>query len=119
MVKVVTAAQAIPEPQGLMATASPAVVRAALLPEDVARFDEQWRAVMAAATGSYDLSAVHHLLDYWRQIARLTVGLGHDGYRQMLVQAERTARTGEMPVGSVPIEEVRIRLAARIAAGPR
>ncbi|MGH3975557.1 MAG: DUF6247 family protein [Pseudonocardiaceae bacterium] len=114
-----TAAQAIPEPQGLLATASPAVVRAALLPEDVARFDEQWRAVMGAATDSYDLGAVHHLLDYWRQIARLTVGLGQDGYRQMLVQAERTARTGEMPADSVPIEEVRIRLAARIAAGPR
>lgn len=118
MVKVMTAAQAIPEPQRLM-TASPAVVRAALLPEDVARFDEQWRAVMGVATDSYDLGAVHYLLDYWRQIARLTVGLGQDGYRQMLVQAERTERTGEMPADSVPIEEVRIRLAARVADGPR
>lgn len=119
MVRVVTAAQAIPEPSGLLARASPAVVRAALLPEDAARFDEQWRAVMGAATDSYDLGAVHHLLDYWRQIARLAVGLGQDGYRQMLVQAERVARTGEMPADSVPIEEVRCRLAARIAAGPR
>ncbi len=102
-----------------MSLAPPTVVRAALSPEDVLRFDEQWREVVAAATESYDLGAVHHLLDHWRQIARLTVGLGQDGYRRMLVQAERTARTGEMPTNPVPVEEVRIRLAARISAGPR
>ena len=38
--------------------APPAVVRAALVPEDAERFDEQWRAAMAAATNSLDLGPV-------------------------------------------------------------
>jgi len=95
------------------------VVRAALVPEDVARFDEQWRATMAVATESLDLAGVHRFLETWRRVARLTVGLGHDGYRRMLGEAEHRLRTGEMPDNPVPIEEVRLRLAERIAAGRR
>jgi Family of unknown function (DUF6247) len=74
-----------------------------------------WQRLLIAMTWG----AVHNLLDYWRRIARLTMRLGHDGYRQMLKQAERTLRIGEMPADPVPIEEIRFRLAARIAAGPR
>ncbi|MGH3529368.1 MAG: DUF6247 family protein, partial [Pseudonocardiaceae bacterium] len=37
------------------ADASPAQVRAALIPEDVAEFDRQWRTVMAKATETLDL----------------------------------------------------------------
>lgn len=101
-----------------LSEAAPVVVRAALVPEDAERFDEQWRAAMAAATASLDLGDVHRLLEHRRRIARLTVGLGHDGYRRMLAEAEHTARTGEMPARPVPIEQVRLNLAARIAAGP-
>jgi hypothetical protein len=95
------------------------VVRAALVPEDVARFDEQWRATMAVATESLDLAGVHRFLETWRRVARLTVGMGHDGYRRMFREAEHRLRTGEMPDNPVPIEEVRLRLAERIAAGQR
>ncbi|MDT7620536.1 MAG: hypothetical protein QOF99_1437 [Pseudonocardiales bacterium] len=45
--------------------ASPARVRAALIPEDVAEFDR--RAVMAAATESLDLAEVHRTLESWRR----------------------------------------------------
>ena len=115
-----TAAEARPFPEdpGLL-DAPPAVVRAALVPEDVERFDEQWRATMAAATESLDLASVQRFLEIWRRIARLTVGLGHDGYRRMLSEADHRLRTGEMPDNPVPIDEVRLRLAERIAAGPR
>jgi len=48
-----TAAQSGPYTEGPgLIDAAPAVVRAALVPEDVERFDEQWRATMAAATES-------------------------------------------------------------------
>ena len=99
--------------------APPAVVRAALVPEEAERFDEQWRAAMAAATNSLDLGPVHRLLESWRRVARVTVGLGHDGYRRMLSEADRRLRTGEMPDNPVPLDEVRLHLAERIAAGPR
>ena len=99
--------------------APPAVVRAALVPEDAERFDEQWRAAMAAATNSLDLGPVHRLLESWRRVARVTVGLGHDGYRRMLSEADHRLRTGEMPDNPVPLDEVRLHLAERIAAGPR
>ena len=73
---------------------------------------------MAAATVSLDLGDVHELVRRWRLVARLTVGLGQDGYRRMLAQAEHRLATGEMPAESVSIDEVRLKLAARIAAGP-
>ena len=115
-----TAAQARPSPEDpRLLDASPAVVRAALVAEDVERFDEQWRATMAAATDSLDLAGLQRFLETWRRIARLTVGLGHDGYRRMLAEADHRLRTGEMPHNPAPIEEVRLRLAERIAAGPR
>ena len=79
----------------------------------------QWRVAMAAATDSLDLGPVHRLLESWRRVARVTVGLGHDGYRRMLSEADHRLRTGEMPVNPVPLDEVRLRLAERIAAGPR
>jgi hypothetical protein len=37
----------------------------------------------------------------------------------MLGEAEHRLRTGEMPDNPVPIEEVRLRLAERLAAGRR
>ena len=71
-------------------------------------------------TDSLDLGPVHRLLESWRRVARLvTVGLGHDGYRRMLSDADHRLRTGEMPDNPVPLDEVRLRLAERIAAGPR
>ena len=45
------------------ADATPAEIRAALIPEEAAEFDQQWREVMAAVLAT---------LDSWRGVARLT-----------------------------------------------
>ncbi len=94
--------------------ASPARVRAALTPEDVVEFDRQWRAVMATATDTLDLTAVHRTLESWRRIAWLTTANGPDGYRRMLARAECTLRTGELPPDSVPLDQVKALIAERL-----
>ncbi len=96
------------------ADASPAQVRAALIPEDAAEFDRQWRAVMATATETLDLTGVHRTLESWRRIAWLTTANGPDGYRRMLARAERTLRTGELPPGSVGLDQVKALIAQRL-----
>jgi hypothetical protein len=88
------------------------VLRAALAPEDAAAFDEQWRAAMAAAVDTLDLTGVHAVLDAWRPVAWWTSARGVVGYRRVLAQAEQTlAAGGELPPGSVPLDVVRLRIA--------
>lgn len=69
-----TAAAAHPPPgQGPpFADASPAQVRAALIPEEAAEFERQWREVITRATESLDLTEVFATLDSWRRVAWLT-----------------------------------------------
>ena len=88
------------------ADASPAQVRAALTPEDAAEFDLQWRATMARATEALDLTEVLQALGSWRRIAWLTSSYGPDGYRALLVRADRTLADGRVPADSVPWETV-------------
>jgi hypothetical protein len=102
-------------PEQPFAGASPAQVRAALTPEDVARFDRQWHAAMRVATDTLDLTAVHELLDSWRRVAWLTAARGPDGYRRILDRAAEAMSTGAEPAGSVPLEEVRLLIAERLA----
>ena len=44
-------------------------IRAALLPEDLVGFDQEFRAAMAEATASMNLSGVAEFLDRWRRVA--------------------------------------------------
>ncbi|MGH3802978.1 MAG: DUF6247 family protein, partial [Pseudonocardiaceae bacterium] len=106
------AAASDPQPQGRapFADASPAQVRASLIPEDVAQFDRQWRVVMAKATEHLDLTEVLTTLDSWRRIAWLTTANGPEGYRRMLAQADHALRTGERPTGSVPWRQLKAEL---------
>lgn len=107
------AAAHVPEPgsgRPPFADASPAQVRSALIPEDVAEFDRQWRAVMAAATESLDLAEVHRTLESWRRVAWLTSARGHDGYRRLLADAEHRSRTGERAPGAISWDELRAQL---------
>lgn len=94
--------------------ATPAQVRAALLPEDAAEFDRQWRVVMAAATESLDLAGVHRALGSWRRVAWLTQANGPDGYRRLLARADQAAHTGDLPADSVPIDRIRALIAERL-----
>jgi hypothetical protein len=92
------------------ADASPAEVRAALIPEEAVEFDRQWREVMTRATDTLDLNEVLQTLDSWRRVAWLTTASGPDGYRRMLAQAEQRLRTGELPAGSVPWRQLKAEL---------
>lgn len=111
------ATAAAPEPLSggvPFADASPAILRAALAPEDAAVFDLQWRAAMAAAIETLDLTGVHAVLDAWRPVAWLTSIRGVDGYRRILARAEQTLRIGQHPPGTVSLEATRLAIAEQL-----
>jgi hypothetical protein len=70
-------------------------VRAALIEQDAADFDRQWREAKTRAMDSLDLAEVTEVLASWRRVARATASMGAEGYREMLARTERTLRTGE------------------------
>jgi hypothetical protein len=90
--------------------ASPREIRAALVPEERAQFDSQWRATMADAAETFDLTEVFETLQFWRHRATLIEGYGHNGYRRWLAEIEQRARTGESPPGSVPWSQLKAEL---------
>jgi hypothetical protein len=92
------------------ADASPAQVRAALVLEDAAAFDRQWREVLTRAIETLDLAEVTETLASWRQVARVTSARGQDGYRRMMWQAEHTLATGEPSPGTVSLTTMKARL---------
>lgn len=89
---------------------SPRDVRAALVPEERADFDRQWRAALTEAAESLELDGVLAVLDSWRRRAAVTTSLGHAGYRRMLAQAERASRTGESVPGAVSWNDLKAEL---------
>lgn len=110
------ASESAPDGGVPFADASPAVLRAALAPEDAAVFDLQWREAMAAAADTLDLTGVHALLDAWRPVAWLTSARGVAGYRRVLARADRTLTVdGDPPAGAVSLDAVRMRIAERRA----
>lgn len=89
--------------------ASPAEVRAALIPEEAAEFDQQWREVMARATETLDLSEVLQTLESWRRVARLTAAAGADRHREMYRRAAALL-TGEDLPENEPLPSTKARL---------
>lgn len=89
--------------------ASPAQVRAALIPEEAAEFDQQWREAMARATETLDLAEVMETLESWRLVARLTAAAGAEAHRAMYRRAA-TRLTGV----DVPVDEPLPRTKARL-----
>jgi hypothetical protein len=109
----VTAAST-PEPRNGQAgqsftDASPAEVRAALIPEEAVEFERQWRAAMAKATETLDLAEVFATLDSWRRVARLTAAAGADAHRAMYRRAAAHL-TGESASVGEPLAETKARL---------
>jgi hypothetical protein len=106
-------AAATPEPRrgtgATFADATPAQLRAALIPEEAAEFDQQWRAVMARATETLDLAEVFETLDSWRRVARLTTAAGADAHRAMYRRAAERL-TGESVPASEPLATTKARL---------
>jgi hypothetical protein len=114
-----TAAHAYHQPEPRrppFADATPAEVRAALIPEEVPDFDRQWHAALTEAAETQDLSGVARTLDTWRLHAWNTQALGRTGYRRMLARAEYTQRTGNHPPGTVvhSADEVRALIQERL-----
>ena len=106
-----TAAASAPGPRDgrtgeTFADASPAQVRAALIPEEAAEFEAQWREAMAAATRSLDLTGVYDLLDEWRLVARRTAARGADEHRAMYRRAAAKL-TGEEVPPDMPLHQVK------------
>jgi hypothetical protein len=89
--------------------ASPAEVRAALIPEEAAEFDQQWREAMGRATEMLDLSEVLETLDSWRRFARLTAAAGAEAHRTMYRRAA-SRLTGEDVSTDEPLPRTKARL---------
>ena len=106
-----TAAESAPAPDRTpFADASPAQVRAALLPEDATEFDRQWQDVMARATRELDLTEVHRTLSTWRRVAWVTTATGPERYRAVLASAEQRLRTGERHPQATPWHQLKAEL---------
>ena len=89
--------------------ASPAEVRAALIPEEAAEFDREWRSVMSRAIETLDLSEVLEALVSWRRVARLTVASGAEAHRAMYRRAALKL-TGEAVATGEPLSRTKGRL---------
>jgi hypothetical protein len=76
-------------------------------------FDAEWEGVLEAAKHSKDLAGVRDLLAHWRHHAYQELQEPGSYFRVLAIaaQAEVTRRA---PVGSVPADEVRTRIDARL-----
>lgn len=106
-----TAAASAPGPRDgrtgpSFADATPAQVRAALIPEEAAEFEQRWREAMAEAAKSLDLAGVFDLLDEWRLIARHTAARGADEHRALYRRAAEKLTGAELPP-DMPLHEVK------------
>jgi len=82
------------------------VIRNALLPEDVADFDQEFRAAMAEAASTMDLTVVAAFIERWRRMARAA---GEpDAHRAMLDRARRLLAGEDVP--TTPWSQTRSRL---------
>jgi hypothetical protein len=109
----VTAA-ATPEPRHgrggpKFADASPAELHAALIPEEAAEFEREWRAVLARAAETLDLSEMLETMESWRLVAQLTTAAGPEGHRAMYRRAA-TRLTGEDISADEPLARTKARL---------
>jgi hypothetical protein len=78
----------------------PRSIRGALLPEEAGDFDREYRAGMAQATETLDLTGVLQLLERWRRIAESSRDVR--AHRRMLDRADQLSR--ENTAGEVSTE---------------
>ena len=90
----------------LLPGASPAVIRAALLPEDRERFDVAYEDALAQARESLDLTELLKRLEHWRRVALLQSNPVE--YRRIVRRAAE-ALTGEEIPADEPLEVTRAR----------
>lgn len=104
-------AHANPGGQRPFAEATPAQVRAALLPEEVEIFDREWQAALAEAAETHELTGVFETLDSWRLIAWSTQD-NPAAHRRMLRTADNAA--AGIPGPTVPLGEIKALIRERL-----
>lgn len=77
------------------AGASPAQIRAGLVPEERPRFDHEYRRALESAAETFSLDELDATLKAWRRIAWLCTD--PDRYRQMWRRAASTATEQAVP----------------------
>lgn len=95
------------------ADATPAEIRAVLLPEELPGFEGQYREALRVAAETYSLDKLDAVLRTWRRIAWMT-GSDPETHCRMLARVEYTQRTGERPPGMASAEEIRALLPERL-----
>lgn len=88
---------------------SPEEIRAALLPEQLAEFDDAFNAALAIARQTLRLDQLRHVLRMWRRQALMTEW-DPEGHRQMLATAVEVQRIGRSRSGSVPWSDLKAEL---------
>jgi len=90
----------------LLPGASPAAIRAALLPADRARFDAAYGEALAQARETLDLTELFKRLEHWRRLALLQSN--PEDYRRVVRRAAE-AVTGQPVPEDEPLEVTRTR----------
>ena len=97
-------------PAGQYPTAPPGTtpreIRAALLQEETADFDRDYRQALKTAAETLSLDELHATLEHWHRIARMTQA-DPEAHRRMLQRAEQGIHTGERPADSVSADDVK------------
>lgn len=92
------------QPGSLAAGASPAAIRAGLFAEDRPGFDVAYEAALDEARRSYELAAVHEVLEEWRR--RAILQSDPDAFRRSVRRAAEFY-TGEPVPDGEPFEVTR------------
>lgn len=91
--------------EALVADASPAAIRDALVDEERSEFELAYQQAMAEAARTLDLVPVLEVLRHYHRIARVTRHRGPARHRALLEKAALIERTGGNPDG-IPLGEV-------------
>ena len=83
----------------IVSASTPREIRAALIGEEVAHFDREYRQAMADAAESLDLSGVVSMLKRWQRVA-WSIQDDLDAHRHMLACADELNAGGEVDTES-------------------
>jgi uncharacterized protein (DUF2236 family) len=78
-------------------------------PEEAAEFERAWRAALAKAAETLDLTEVLETLESWRRIAQFTAATGPEAHRAMYRRAAAKL-TGEDIPADEPLAQTKARL---------
>jgi hypothetical protein len=103
----------LPPIPALPPDATPQAIRAALIGEERAEFERDYRAALVEAARTLELTGVLDVLRNWRHVAWITQRHGADAHRRMLVAAGRLMAGEDVP--TVPGHVVKAEINARLS----